>query len=155
MMIRAMIAALAALVPATLAAQAAQTVDYAIAAPAAGAWTYRPGAGTSHALFTGVTASSRVSVSCNRQVRRVSISRTGVTAPVNALSVWTSSLQRSVAARHDLAAMSVIAELAAFDGLLDAMAFSRGRFVIGTQGLAPLVVPGSPEVARVIEDCRI
>jgi hypothetical protein len=39
------------------------------------------------------------------------------------------------------------------DSLLDAMAFSRGRFVLQA-GTADLVLPAWPEVARVIEDCR-
>lgn len=41
----------------------------------------------------------------------------------------------------------------ASDPLLDAMAFSRGRFVL-QGGPASLVLPAWPEVARVIEDCR-
>ena len=39
------------------------------------------------------------------------------------------------------------------DSLLDAMAFSRGRFVLQS-GTLDLVLPPWPEVARVIEDCR-
>lgn len=39
------------------------------------------------------------------------------------------------------------------DPLLDAMAFSRGRFVLQA-GASELVLPPWPEVARVIEDCR-
>lgn len=41
----------------------------------------------------------------------------------------------------------------AADALLDAMAFSRGRFVLQA-GAATLVLPAWPEVGRVIEDCR-
>jgi hypothetical protein len=39
------------------------------------------------------------------------------------------------------------------DTLLDAMAFSRGRFVLQA-GTTDLVLPPWPEIARVIEDCR-
>lgn len=38
--------------------------------------------------------------------------------------------------------------------VLDAMAVSRGRFVIEVAGTAPSYLPTRPEVARVIEDCR-
>jgi hypothetical protein len=38
--------------------------------------------------------------------------------------------------------------------LLDAMAFSRGRFRVQIGGLPPLVLPAWSEVGRVIEDCR-
>jgi hypothetical protein len=40
------------------------------------------------------------------------------------------------------------------DPLLDAMAFSKGRFAVESAGLATLYVPPYPEVTRVIEDCR-
>ncbi|RZM31641.1 MAG: hypothetical protein EOP67_31935, partial [Sphingomonas sp.] len=44
--------------------------------------------------------------------------------------------------------------LAATDPLLDAMGFSRGRFVIEQAGAAPLVLPAWAEIERVTEDCR-
>ena len=44
--------------------------------------------------------------------------------------------------------------LAVTDPLLDAMAFSRGRFVVEQPGQAPLVLPPYAEIGRVIEDCR-
>ena len=40
------------------------------------------------------------------------------------------------------------------DTMLDAMAFSRGRFMVAVEGMAPLYLPSWPEVSRVIEDCR-
>ena len=45
-------------------------------------------------------------------------------------------------------AMRVTADLAANDPLLDAIAFSRGRFVVSMPGMAALVVPAWPEAAR-------
>ena len=50
------------------------------------------------------------------------------------------------------AGLSVV--LTARDPLLDAMAFSRGRFAVEAAGMATLYVPSWPEVSRVIEDCR-
>jgi hypothetical protein len=40
------------------------------------------------------------------------------------------------------------------DGLLDAIGFSRGRFVIEQAGYPTLVVPAWAEIERVTEDCR-
>jgi hypothetical protein len=40
------------------------------------------------------------------------------------------------------------------DPLLDAMAFSRGRFMLEMGGAQTLVLPAWSEVGRVIEDCR-
>ena len=48
----------------------------------------------------------------------------------------------------------VIARIDARDPLLDAIAFSKGRFVVDVVGLPTLYVPSFPEVTRVIEDCR-
>lgn len=48
----------------------------------------------------------------------------------------------------------VATELDPRDPHLDAMAFSRGKFVVSTQGMPYLVVPNWAEVGRVIEDCR-
>jgi hypothetical protein len=45
-------------------------------------------------------------------------------------------------------------QLAANDQLLDAMAFSKGRFAIELAGYPTLYIPSYPEVTRVIEDCR-
>ncbi len=40
------------------------------------------------------------------------------------------------------------------DPLLDAMALSKGRFAVETQGMPTLYLPSWAEVTRVIEDCR-
>lgn len=44
--------------------------------------------------------------------------------------------------------------LAARDPLLDAIAFSRGRFVVEAEGRARLILPADPAISRVVEDCR-
>ena len=44
--------------------------------------------------------------------------------------------------------------LAFRDPILDAIAFSRGRFMVQVEGMPPLILPARPEVSRVIEDCR-
>jgi len=49
---------------------------------------------------------------------------------------------------------SVAAVLPARDPLLDAMAFSKGRFAVEVAGLPTLYLPSWIEVSRVIEDCR-
>jgi hypothetical protein len=51
--------------------------------------------------------------------------------------------------------MRVTADFSAFDPLLDAIAFSRGRVSVTIAGGSSLVVPAWPEAARTIEDCRI
>jgi hypothetical protein len=49
---------------------------------------------------------------------------------------------------------SLVARLAAGDRLLDAMAYTKGRFAVEAGGMEALYVPAWPEVVRVIDDCR-
>jgi hypothetical protein len=76
-------------------------------------------------------------------------------APAASLSLWTSIASRNLPARFEPNAMRVSAELPAYDALLDAIAFSRGRIAVTMPGGVPLVAPAWPEAARTIEDCRI
>ncbi len=81
---------------------------------------------------------------------RIALVRPG--AQGSLLVVRTSFGDRSLPAsrRSD----GLAAALAASDPLLDAIVFSRGRFAVGVDAQAPLIVPTWPEPARVVEDCR-
>ena len=141
-------AALALLAPSSLNAQ-----DISTATPLAGSWSYAPASDGTEATFADASGSPQLVVHCTRASRRIAISKPAtVAAP--AISVWTSSLQRSVAAAFNPATGRLTIDLATYDPLLDAIVFSRGRvgFTLGTQ--PPLVVPPWAELARVIEDCR-
>ncbi len=82
-------------------------------------------------------------VRCDRASRTVTIQRAGA-APA-ALTIATSALSRTLPAGGRLTAR---------DPLLDAIAFSRGRFLV-TGGIgATLAIPSWPEAARSVEDCR-
>ena len=71
------------------------------------------------------------------------------------LTVRTSSTTRTLAVQPTGGTPPyVAASLAATDPLLDAMAFSRGRFVVEQAGAPPLVLPAWAEIGRVVEDCR-
>jgi hypothetical protein len=121
--------------------------------PVSGLWSYRAIAGGSEADFIDATAVVRLKVRCNRSTRVVSVIRTGVPAAAPALSIWTTSMSRTVPARF-LASKELIADLQATDPLLDAIAFSRGRFATAASGAPMVAVPAWPETTRVIEDCR-
>ncbi len=102
-----------------------------------GQWTYTATATGSEARY-GVYLSLR----CDRTSRTVSISRPGVAPAV--ITIATDSVNRSIPAGG---------RLLANDLLLDAIAYSRGRFLVSGGG-ATLVIPTWPEAARSIEDCR-
>lgn len=48
----------------------------------------------------------------------------------------------------------VTARIEPADIHLDAIVFSRGRFLVQVKGGGDLVVPAWPEIAKVVEDCR-
>jgi hypothetical protein len=106
-----------------------------------GDWSYSEEPGGSVARF-GAGGAERFSLRCDTVRRRIFLTRPGSTA---ALRVRTTYGQR---------ALAPAADLPADDPLLDEMAFSRGRFAVEGDGLAPLFLPTWPEPARVIDDCR-
>ena len=127
--------------------------DYSYSPVSPGAWTYRAVTGGSEATFVDSTNTARIVVLCSTVTRLVTISRISA-APAATLSFWTSSATRDLPARFDVNSKRVITQLAARDPLLDALIFSRGRFVVSMPGSPALVVPAGTEVAHVVEDCR-
>ena len=105
---------------------------------ASGQWTYFTTAGGSIAMY-----GSQVQLRCDRATRTITISRPNG-APA-ALTIATDSTSRM---------LPPSGRLLATDPLLDAIAYSRGRFIVAG-GIGPTVaVPSWPEAARSIEDCR-
>ena len=128
-------------------------VDVENLTPLTGQWSYRTYAGGSEAAFADNGGVRRLVISCNRVSRTVSIVRSGVPAATATLSIWTSSESRAVPARFE-ASQTLTADLASSDRLLDAIAFTRGRFATSAVGSPLTAFPGWPESERVIEDCR-
>lgn len=134
-------------------AQAPAQIDLEAVQPIGGAWGYRPIPGGSEANYVDAAAAVRLQIRCNRAARTVSIVRTGVPAAAPTMAIWTTSLARTVPARF-LATKELIADVAAADPLLDAIAFSRGRIATAASGAPMVAVASGPETTRVIEDCR-
>jgi hypothetical protein len=139
--------------PAPALSQVPARVDIESVQPLSGTWAYRAVQGGSEASFSDTARTQRLILRCNRSVRSVSIVRTGIAAAAPTLSVWTSSASRSIPSRFN-ATRTLTADLAATDPFLDAIAFSRGRFATAAAGAPMVAVPSSPEIDRVIEDCR-
>ena len=114
-----------------------------------GSWGYRAVPGGSEATFVDATGTARMAVACGRVTRLVTLSRISA-APASSFSLWTSSATRNLGATFDQRSGRVIAQ----DPLLDAIAFSRGRFALSMPGFPALVLPAGPEIAHVVEDCR-
>jgi hypothetical protein len=89
---------------------------------------------------------------CDPATHTVTLLRSGTASGEVPLTIATSSTLRAFVGTPQ--AGGIAAALAARDSLLDAMAFSRGRFLVEVAGLPTLYVPSWPEVSRVVEDCR-
>ena len=89
-------------------------------------------------------------MACDRARASVTLTRAG--AAPGPMALYTTSGNRSVTATT--AVDGAAASLPARDPILDAIAFSRGRFAVELPGTAPLYLPSWPELSRVIEDCR-
>lgn len=112
-----------------------------------GRWTYgRAGSGRPTARYGSGDQAFQVECAAPG---RIALSRNG---GGSSLTVRTSSTQRAVTGLSG--GGRVVVQLPAADPLLDAMAFSRGRFAVQSADGPPLVIPAWPELARVVEDCR-
>ena len=129
--------------------------DWRDAPVSAGGWFYlAEPAGPTAAFGTGV-GQPLFALRCERNVGRVVLRRAGSAAGSVPLSVTTTSGSRSFTAVPDVAAApEVSVAIPARDAVLDAIAFSRGRFMVEVPGLPTLYLPAWPEVGRVVEDCR-
>lgn len=130
-----------------------QTADWRDWPLTPGDWVYRVDGRGSIALFGTPGADALLTLRCDRQTDMLYLSRAGADAAP--LTLRTSTLSRTLGVQPTGALPAYVAvALTPRDALLDAMAFSRGRFIVEQAGAATLVVPAYAEVGRVTEDCR-
>jgi hypothetical protein len=124
--------------------------DWRDAPQTTGNWRYEAGT----ARF-GPGESTLFAMTCNRAGGTISLIRTGASTVALPMTVATSTQTRPLSAEPAPQGQPyLITALPARDPLLDAMAFSRGRFSVEVNGLPTLYLPAWAEVGRVIEDCR-
>lgn len=125
--------------------------DLMAAQPMPGDWRWRTAGGESFAEFADSSGQPRVRLTCAAD-RSVVLAVRNRHRPATTMLVRTEMMERQVAAtEHDGWAE---ARLPARDNLLDAIAFSRGRFGLEIDGGDALYVAPYPEITRVVEDCR-
>ncbi len=116
-----------------------------------GDWAYQAGVAT----FGQVSAGAQLTLRCDRATGTVDVIRAGSSGLPVQMIIRTEFAERGVNAEPtESDPPMVIARLPARDPLLDAMAFSKGRFAVEVSGLPAIYVPSYPEVTRVVEDCR-
>ena len=118
-----------------------------------GTWSYRRDERGSIALFGPAGGDALLTLRCDLSARRLYLSRAGTA--VTPLTIRTSTMLRSLTVQPTGGVPAYVATtLATGDTLLEAIGFSRGRFVIEQSGAPTLVVPAWAEIERVTEDCR-
>lgn len=123
---------------------------------APGDWRWAIVNGRSTASF-GVPGSAPLfTLACDKPIATVLLARSGPGGTQHMpMAVTTSTGTRPLLSEPLLSPPGwLVAELKASDPVLDAMAFSRGRFALDAAGTQTLALPSWPEVSRVIEDCR-
>jgi hypothetical protein len=103
-----------------------------------GQWSHFATADGSIAMY-----GTQIQLRCDKVTRTVTIARPNA-APA-ALTIATDMMTRT---------LPPSGRLLATDPLLDAIAFSRGRFIVSGGTGPTIAVPSWPEAARSIEDCR-
>ncbi|HSI16246.1 MAG TPA: hypothetical protein VK980_00640 [Sphingomonas sp.] len=120
-----------------------------------GDWVYRQDARGSIAFYGVVGSDAALTLRCDRTAGQLFLSKRDAGGAGLAITVRTSSTLRTLATQPTGGTQPYVAvALAPRDSLLDAMAFSRGRFIVEQAGQPPLVVPSWAEIGRVVEDCR-
>lgn len=116
----------------------------------AGDWRWRQAGGESFAEFLSPSGQMLFQFNCTSDHAMI-VAAVSTDQSANALHIRSEFQDRTLTAAAREGWLE--ARLDAHDPLLDAIAFSRGRFAAeaGAQGL---YLPAYPEITRVIEDCR-
>ncbi len=132
-----------------------QPADWRDAPASPGNWYWRKEGNRSIAFFTSdpkMPSYGGFWLVCDPAARQVELRFTSPKLDDTIMTVVTTSMQKTLPAKRS--GWEVVAVVPANDPLLDAMAFSRGRFMVTVLHDTPRYLPAWPEVSRVIEDCR-
>ena len=131
--------------------------DWQDRAASAGDWTYRQDGKGSIALFGQSGADARFAIRCDGQAKRIYLTHPGQfpAGESGKMTVRASTSMKTFDAANTGGSPALVGvTLDPREPQLDAIAFSRGTFLVSIKGTADLILPAWPEVARVVEDCR-
>lgn len=132
-----------------------QPLDWRDADQTPGTWLWSVSAGRSSAAFGIPGAAPVATLTCDRAAGQVVLARSGSAGAAVPMQVETTTATYPLMSDPARSASGWIgAGLAPRSPVLDAIAFSRGRFALETAGHPTLYLPSWPELSRVIEDCR-
>jgi len=116
-----------------------------------GDWRWRRAGAESFAEFMSPGGQVLAQFNCTASREMVLAVANGGTS-ASGVTVRTETVERTLTA--DTREGWLELRLPVRDALLDAMAFSRGRFALEVAGAGALYLPAYPEITRVVEDCR-
>lgn len=116
-----------------------------------GDWHYRAAGADRIAEFRSPAGGQIFQMICTAE-RDMMLAVIARVPAARAITIRTETTTRALNA--DAMESSVATMLGANDPLLEAMAFSKGRFAVEIAGGPQLFLPAYPEVTRVIEACR-
>ena len=120
-----------------------------------GVWNWQREAGRSVARFAAPGTAPVITLTCDRAAGQVLLARAGIGEGHVPMAISTTNGTRPLTSEPAVSGPGwVTTAIRTTDPILDAMAFSRGRFALDVAGLPMLALPSWPEVSRVIEDCR-
>jgi hypothetical protein len=132
-------------------------VDWRDAPLTLGIWRYQPETGGSVAIFDKAKGELQQSplftLRCVRDRRTIEFRTPGMIQG-NSVRFRTSFGEFDAAIAHGGEPPLTSGSIPAYSPSLDQLAYSRGRFMLEGSGMAALIMPVWPEIARVIEDCR-
>jgi len=132
----------------------AASTNWADAPQTSGDWRFVRLATGSVAHFGETAGPPLFSIVCTPRANMIELVRHGPFAADAPMTIRTEFASRALAGTGATGDPALRTTLMPRDPLLDAMAFSKGRFAVEAPAVAPLYIPGWPEVTRVIEDCR-
>jgi len=120
-----------------------------------GDWRWTMADSKSTATFTTPGGVTLVRLTCEKFLGEVRLSRAGTSTGHVPMALSTTTGIRPLLSEPLVSAPGwTTAQIRVSDPILDAVAFSRGRFALDVAGAPPLYLPSWPEIARVVEDCR-
>ncbi|MBC2661564.1 hypothetical protein H7F50_07335 [Novosphingobium flavum] len=134
-------------------AAAAPPADWRDAPRTPGTWRWAMEAGRSTARYGLPGEPSLASLACDPASRTTILWTNRTASGPTMLTITATSTRRALTA-SPAPDGGMAVSLPARDPLNDAMAFSRGRFMLEVAGFPALYLPAWAEVGRVIEDCR-
>ena len=121
-----------------------------------GDWSIRTTDSRETVAIYGENASEgRFNLICNPSTRTIAIVRAGASDKPRQARILTETREKLVTmAPTTIGLPALSAQLSPSDPIFDAMALTKGRFAVETEGMSTLYLPAWAEVTRVIEDCR-